>query len=261
MDDYKSGLPIRTEADGTDERVHVKLVNHTDPDAAGNKVRVSEELVHIRNFGQHPKGTKVEQQFSEEGFTNGRGDYDAITNEKPNSVGLVAHVRNSALTLVHQVMRLTAIKSTKNPEVTALDVAIRDEQGNPYSANNPMPVAFEESEGSEVHDYNESATNVVKDASDEHLFTVPADKVFLLDQIMCSCSGRSKFLIEVGDVGTEISKGVRFTSSSSNDSDWAPKRTLSLTAGQVVRVTRLNRDNQPLGLYSTIVGVLKDAII
>ena len=35
-------------------------------------------------------------------------------------------------------MRITGVKSTANPEVTALDTAIRDHDGNPYTEANPL---------------------------------------------------------------------------------------------------------------------------
>ena len=259
MDDYTSGLPIRSEKDGLDERVHTKIVDFTDPDGVDKQVEVSEKLIHNRNFGKHPKGTKIEQQFSEEGFTNSRGDYDLTLNEKPSSVGLIAHVRNAALTAAHQVLRLTGVQSAVDTDVTALDVAMRDHEGTPFSSSNPLSVTLEESAGEEIHDYNESAVNVIKDGNDVHTYTVPVDKTLLLAQVLCSTSGRGKFQIEVGDSGAEVSKGVRFTSTSMQDSDWSLKREIKLTAGQVVKVTRYNRDNQPMGLYTTIVGVLNNA--
>lgn len=257
MSDYKSGQPIRSEKDGLDERVHTKMVDYNDPDGVDKQVEVSEKLAHVRNFGKHPKGTKVELKLSEEGNVNGRGDYDVTTNEDPASAGLIAHERNVAKTDAHQVKRVSAIDSTADTDVTALDVAIRDESGNPYTTENPMPVSVEESEGEEIHEYDASATPVVKDATDVHTYTVPVGKTLLLEQVLCSASGRSKFEIAVGADAAEVTKGVRFGSTSMQDSDWTLSRTLKVPAGHNVKVTRTNRDNQPMDLYTTIVGVLK----
>ena len=45
MADYDSGLPIRSEVDGTDERVHVKIVDGT-TDPAVNQTRVDSDNNH-----------------------------------------------------------------------------------------------------------------------------------------------------------------------------------------------------------------------
>ena len=251
--DEKTSLPIRTEADGLDERVHVKIVDFTDPGGVDKQVQVSENLVHNRNFGHDPAGVKVQMRLSQEGYVNGDGDYDAANNTRPNSSGLIAHDRNAVKTNSHLNKRISAVDSSVD-----VDVAIRDEVGNPYTADNPMPVSVEESEGEEIHDENASAVAIAKDASDSHVYTVPALKVFLLDQVMCSSSGRTKFEILTGASGLEVRSFVRFGSSSDNNPDGKLKRQIKVVAGDVVRVTRTNRDNQSMTLYSTIVGVLKD---
>ena len=259
MSDYKSGQPIRSEKDGLDERVHIKFVDFTDPDGIDKQVEVSEKLAHVRTFGKHPKGTKVELKLSEEGNANTRGDYDITTNEDPASVGLIAHERNVAKADEHQTKRVSAVDSTDNTDVTALDVAIRDEQGNPFTVDNPLPVEVAESAGDEIHDYNESAVDVVKDGTDTHIYVVPVGKTLLLEQVLCSGSGRAKFEIAVGADTAEATRGVRFASSSMQDSDWNLQRTIKVVAGDQVLITRTNRDNQPQALYTTIIGVLKDA--
>ena len=44
MADYDSGLPIRSEADGTDERVQVKIVDKTNPDTQQATVDTDDNL-------------------------------------------------------------------------------------------------------------------------------------------------------------------------------------------------------------------------
>ena len=54
-------------------------------------------------------------------------------------------------------------------------VRLHDEDNTPYSATNPLPVAFGESEtGIEIHDYDD--IDVVKDTSENHDYTVTALK-------------------------------------------------------------------------------------
>lgn len=258
MSDYKSGQPIRSEKDGLDERVHIKMVDYSDPDGVDKQVEVSEKLAHVRVFGEDAAGTKRQVKLSESGNVALDGDYDAATNTNPTSAGLIAHDRNAAKDETHQNKRVSAVDSTVDTDVTALDVGIRDEQGNPFTTDNPLPIEIAESAGDEVHDYNESAVDVAKDATDTHTYVVPAGKVFLLEQVLCSASGRAKFEIATGAVASEVTAGVRFVSASNHDSDWNLRRTLKLAAGEQVLITRINRDNQPQALYTTIVGVLKD---
>jgi len=257
MSDYKSGQPIRSEKDGLDERVHVKLVDYTAPDGVDNQVQISEKLVHVRVFGEDEGNVKRQVKLSESGNVALDGDYDVANNTNPSTVGLMAHDRNAAKDATHQNKRVSAVDSSVDSDVTALDVGIRDEQGNPFTVDNPLPIEIAESAGEEIHDYNASATDVVKDATDTHTYTVPVGKTLLLEQVLCSGSGRAKFEIAVGAAAAEVTKGVRFVSSSNNDSDLTLKRTIKVAAGENVLITRLNRDNQPQALYTTIVGVLK----
>jgi len=254
------GLAIHDNAIVSSSRVEnqsldVKIVDSVDPNNLTKKTQVSENLIHNRNFGKHPKGTKVEQQFSEEGFTNGRGDYNATTNEKPNSGGLIAHIRNVSLTLVHQVMRVTAIKSG---DVTALDVAIRDESGNPYTGNNPFPVTLAESEDDEILEALISPTPVDKNEEDIHEYIVPVGKIFLLEQVLCSSSGQSRFIIEAGAVGSEDFITARYGTAENLNPDVSFVRAKKLTAGHKVKITRTNKDSHPMDLVSTIIGLLKN---
>lgn len=65
------------------------------------------------------------------------GVYDSGSNPSPDSIGLIASERDVSPTNSTQVNRLTSIK---NGDTTALDVALRDENGDPYSALNPLNV-------------------------------------------------------------------------------------------------------------------------
>ena len=75
MADYDSGLPIRSEADGTDERVHVKIVDGATP---SQMATVDTDLnVKVGVYGDRADdGADVALLLSEEGRANGRGDYE-----------------------------------------------------------------------------------------------------------------------------------------------------------------------------------------
>lgn len=252
--DYKSSLPVRSEADGLDERVHSKLVDFADPGGANKQMEVSEKLAHIRAFGADPAGVKRQLLLSQEGFANGNGKYDATLNTRPASAGILIHTRAAAPGQSDQILRPTGVQGSVLNTVWALDVAIHDESGNPFNDTNPMPVTVVDSEGTEVNDYNESAVDVIKDASDTHVYTAGA--AFKFTQFTVASSGRAKFLIEVDPTnsGTYSKKFTVFVSTSTLAFDKQLKEPIAISSGGKVRVTRTNLDNQPLALYSTISG-------
>lgn len=257
MADYDSGLPIRTEADGTDERVQVKIVDKDNPDTQQATVD-TDNNVKVGVYGDRADdAADVALLLSEEGRPNGRGDYEINENSKPASSAIIAHERDAAKDETHQNQRVSAIASTVDTDVTALDVAIRDEQGNPFTSNNPMPVAVSESEGTEVYDYNTSAT-VASDASTNHDYTVTTAQKLIIDEILCSASGRARFELQIEDgvaAGTFTAQAVIFNSTAKPTETIPVKRRLTVAAGVIVRIVCTNRDNQPQDLYTTLMGV------
>lgn len=254
MADYNSSLPVRSEGD-VDEKLQAKIVDATTPsqqmevDTDGN--------AHVEVHGNNPTNNDVVLKLSEEGNANGRGDYHATDNTIPNSSGLIAHERNAAKTSAHQIKRVSAIDSSVNNTVTALDVAIRDASGNPFTPNNPMPVSVEESAGDEVVDYN-TGVAVAKDATSNHSYTVTASKTLLLDEVLCSASAKTKFALQVE---TGVASGVFNTVAVAFNSTATPTtriklhKRLKVSAGVIVRVARTNIDTNAQDLYTTIIGV------
>ena len=258
MADYDSGLPIRTEADGADERVHTKIVDYADPDGASKQLEVSEGKAHTRVYGSQPDGTTDQElRLSELGAPNGDGDYDATNNTKPASIGLIAHDRNATPDETHQNVRVTGVTSGT---VHAQDVSLHDENGNPYSGTNPMPVTFEQSEGTEIHDFDQ-AVAIAKDASSNHDYSVADTNVLLLREILCSASGKARFELQIGDGAvseTFTTKAVVFNSTANPNAPIVFTDPIVVTGTAnttTVRVVKTNLDNQAQDLYSTIVGV------
>lgn len=259
MSDYKSGLPVRSEADGTDERVQTKIVDAQNPDTQQLEVD-TDNNAHVEVHGNKPTtGDDVALQLSEEGRPNSRGDYDVTDNSKPASAALIAHERNASKSETHQTKRVSAVDSSVDTSVTALDVAIRDESGNPYTQNNPLPVSVEESEGDEIADYDQSVA-VIKDASANHDYTVTAAKTLVIDNILCSASGRARFELQIEDgvaADTYTSKAVVFNSTANPNAEIPIAKKITVAAGVNVRIVKTNLDNQPQDIYTTILGIEK----
>lgn len=149
---------------------------------------------------------------------------------------------------------------------SGLPIRLFDEDNLPYTANNPVPVTLEESEGDEIHDYNE-AVDVAKRVgvsvtSANHDYTVSVGKDFLLEKVLYAGSGRMKceLQIETGvGAGTFNTKAVAFSSTAKLSDEISLLRSIKVAAGVKVRVVVSNLDNDDQSLYSTIIGVEKTA--
>lgn len=258
MADYNSSLPVRSEAD-IHERLQTKIVDPTTPsqqmtvDTDGN--------AHIEVHGNRADdAADVALQLSEEGRPNGRGDYEVDENSKPASSALIAHARNAAKDETHQTKRVSAVDSTVDTDVTALDVAIRDEDGEPYTLNNPLPVAISESEGDEIVDYDR-ASAVASMGNANHDYVVTALKTLVLDSVECSASSKARFELQIEDgvgAGTYTSFAVAFNSTANPNCTLQGKRRIKVNAGVTLRIIKTNLDNQAQDLYTTIYAIEKD---
>lgn len=255
MSDVNSSLPIRSEADGLDARVQVKIVDKTDPGTQQMTVD-TDSNAHVEVHGNKPDGTDVVQTLTEEGRTTSRGDYNATTNTKPSSSAMIVHERNATPTEANQTVRPTGVNSTVNTNVWAQDVAIRDEDGNPFTANNPLPVTITDSEGVEINNFLASVA-VAANASVNHIYTVTAGKTLKLSQIVASASGKMKVEVQVE---TAVASGVYNTvfvgfNSTANPNILIPvNENISIAAGVRVQIILTNKDLLSQDLYSTICG-------
>lgn len=253
MADYDSGLPIRSEADGADERVHVKLRDSTNP-ALGAEVD-SDGNLHSEMHGNDPAATDRVLRLSELGALTPDGVYDAADNTKPGNVGLVASSRVASSDDTTQTERLTSVEDSGGT-VRALDMALHDEDGEAFTSSNPLPVTVVDSEGSEVNDYK-IASAIAANASDNHDYTVTALMTLKLTQIEASASGKAKMEVQVETgvaTGVFNTRFVQFNSTSDTNMSIHLEEPISVAAGVRVRVIMTNRDNQAQDLYSTISG-------
>jgi hypothetical protein len=256
MADYDSGLPIRSEADGTDERLHSKIVDFSDPGGTDKQVQVSEKLLHNRNFGQDPAGVKRAEKLSETGETAVDGTYHATDNTNPANIGIVVQERNATSSDVRQTMKPTATRGSVDTTKVAIDIALNDESGNAFTKNNPLPVSIEESEGDEVCD-RKTSSSVAVDTTVNHDYTVTALKTLIIDGAWFSASGKVKAVLSVETgVGTGVftPKFDAFNSTSTPNQDIPIRKRLKVAAGVRVRIAITNRDNQPQDVYSTLTG-------
>ncbi len=254
MSDYKFGQPVRSEADGTDARLHTKIVDGLNP-ALRAEVD-SDKNLHVELHGNDPAGIDRIVRTSEIGALTPDGVYDATNNTKPGNIGIIAAIRNATPDDTTQIMRLTAVQGSAPNTVYALDVSIHDEAGNPFTASNPMPVTVVDSEGTERDDYFVEA-DVAGDATSNHIYTVPAAVTLKLSRVWASASGRMKIEVQVETgVATNLytTRFVGYNSVSHPNIDVEITENITVATGVRVRVIRTNRDNQPQDLHSTISG-------
>lgn len=252
MADYNSSLPVRSQADGADERVQVKIRDSANP-ALGAQVD-SDGNLHTEMHGNDPAGTDRVLRTSEQGALTPDGVYNVSTNTKPGNVGIIAHTRSASPGDSTQNKRVTSVTGSSNRE--ALDVAITDENGAPFTASNPLPVTSVDSEGTEVNDYN-TVASVAAGGTSNHDYTVTASTTLKLSQIWATASGKLKITVQVETgvaTGSFTTKFVAFNSTSNPNILMPVNENIAVAAGVRVRVIRQNNDNQSQDVYSTICG-------
>lgn len=248
MADYNSGLPVRTEADGTDERLHAKIVDGTTP--SQRMIVDTDGNAHAEMHGNDPTATDRVVRTSELGALTPDGVYHATNNTKPGNSGLIASTRDAAPSDTTQTQRITSVTSST---VRALDVSMRDGIGNAFSATNPLHVTITDVAGNEINDYN--TATVAAGATNNHDYTAAA--TFKLSQIWAAASGKMKIIVSVETgvaTGVFTPRFVGFNSTANPNIEIPIHEFITVLTGVRVRVARTNLDNQSQDLYSTISG-------
>lgn len=251
MSDYKSSLPVRSEADA-DERVQVKIVDSTT--VSQQMIVDADSNAHVEVHGNNPAGGDEVLRMSELGHAAVDGVYDGTNNTDPSQIGLVVHTRAATPGDAEQVIRQTGITAGS---VHAADVALHDEDGVPYSSSNPLPTYLAPTPGTEVTDYGK-ATAVAAGASSTHTYAVSSG-VFELKSVLVSGSGRAGFEIVYYDGAAANTIAMVFNSTADpNFQIEFPPFIVTGAAGKEIRVVKTNRENsQSQDLYSTIMGMLQ----
>ena len=254
MSDYNSGLPIRTQADGTDERLHAKIVDGATP---SQMATVDTDLnLHIESHGNNPAGTDTVLKLAENGSANTDGRYHATNNSIPASAGLIGHVRGATPALADLTNPITSIT---NGNVHALDISLYDEAGAPFTDANPLPVYMAADPGTEVNSYDTQAA-LAAGGSDNHDLAVAGGVTFELNQVWAAASGKMKIVVQTtldGLAFTTVAVGFNSTANPNINIHLAKPVSLVGSATSAVRVIRTNLDNQAQDVYSTINGVNK----
>lgn len=253
MSDYNSQLPIRSEADGTDERVLVKIQDGDNPGGANETATVSEKKVHTRGHGKDSDGTDQETLHSQEGHLLTNGDYDATNNKRPSSQGVIASDRDASPSETTMNKRPTAVAG--NDDKVALDVAISDSSGNRFDENNPLPVFQTANPGDEVNNYDQ-AVDTASDGSTNHDYTIAATSEFRQLKVSCSASGKARFELQIETgigAGTFTTAQVCFNSTANPNCEMSYEP--AVQTGRIIRVVKTNLDNQPQDVYTTIKGI------
>lgn len=254
MSDINSQLPVRSVQD-VDERVLIKIQDGANPGGANETMTVSENKAHTRLFAKDSDGTDKELLLSQEGHVQSNGDYDATSNKRPSSQGLIASDRDAAPSEITMNKRPTAIVGDNDK--VALDVAISDSNGNSFTKDNPLYVVPTEDPGVEIQNFN-TAVAIAKNATANHDYTVTALKEFRSLNVEGSASGLAKFELQIEDgpaAGTFTTVMVKFNSTASPNVVFAHKKPIAIAAGVIIRVIKTNLDNQAQDLYSLINGV------
>jgi hypothetical protein len=135
--------------------------------------------------------------------------------------------------------------------VTAIPIS---KDSNANSETNPIYVKTVDAQiGGEIHDYD-VATAIAKGATSNHDYVVTSGTTLLLKRVDFSGSGALKAEVQVGPSGSPVTKAVGFTSSAKLMDNIEFNPPIEITAGDIVRIIRTNRDNQAQDLYSTIQG-------
>lgn len=256
MADIKKGLPVRTEED-SDKKVQVKIHDYADPDGSDKQLEVSEKLAHVRVFGEDPANAKKQLKLSESGNVALDGDYDASNNSNPSSAAPILHDRVAAPDKTDQNFRPTGVQGTVDNTVHAADVSLHDQNGNPYTISNPLPVFPAESPGDEIEDYQTTAA-VADGVTTNHDYTVTALKTFLGCSVLIAASSRVKFEIKMETAaasGVFNTKYVGFTTEDNPTYQLDLCKIAKQVAGAKVRIAITNRDNQAQDVYSTLLGI------
>jgi hypothetical protein len=182
------------------------------------------------------------------------GEYSSPDNEQASSSGLIGSERSAAISVATSTQRVTA--KPGDEDKIALDVAISDGDGNSINKDNPLPVYNTDAPGAEIEDYDKAVDVAKNGGSANHDYTTGAE--FRSLNVECSSAGLASFELQVETApasGTFATVMRKFNSVSTPNVVFALKKPKAIASGTIIRVIKVNLDNQNTDLDSVINGV------
>lgn len=258
--DYNnSGLPVRTAADGTDERVHVKVVDGTISPAVNQMKVDSDNAAKVLTTGHDPGGVNRTLRTSEIGALTPDGVYNAANNSKPGNTGIIASSRSAVPGDATQTQRITAAAPTDSSNTIPLDVAIRDSSGNAWTPANPVPVTIVDPAASLTDIFSEvDALAVAINATANMDYAVITGHTAHLSKVICSSSAKGRFELQTSVDGTTFVRlMVKYgTAANPNVEFDLGGRTYALAfgTGAKFRIAFKNTDNAIQDAHTLFIG-------
>lgn len=126
---------------------------------------------------------------------------------------------------------------------------------NANATDNPIYVYSVTTAGTKVVDYD-TVSAVGAGSPSNHDYVITNTKTMSLNKVLASASGAMKVVILTGLPAGLATIGVAFTSMAfpTADIEFIPTIEQASTGTEIVRVTRTNRENKAMDVYSTIMG-------
>lgn len=138
-------------------------------------------------------------------------------------------------------------------------VSVQDSTGAAITSLNPLPVIISAAvPGTQINNYNVSATNVAVAGNDTHIYTITATKTFIGKKFVMSASGKARFDIASspdGSTYTTLFTAFISVSSPTIQIDMGELAITDSGTGSTIKITRTNEDKQAFAMYSTISGI------
>ena len=141
--------------------------------------------------------------MTQQGWGDGNansGVYDGGQNQTPSSTGVILHERVLPQAPANETIRQTGVQSSSDPTVFSADVSIRDANGNPFSASNPLPVAASPTLGTLKSFYNEVTSVAASSLTTVLTYTVPTGKTVFIQKVVTSGTNIAEYSLYLNGV-------------------------------------------------------------
>ncbi len=185
------------------------------------------------------------------------GLYVAGQNDLPNSVGVIAHERNSSPSGIYQTKRVTAVNGENNS--VNQDVALHHSDGDEITAANPLPVYPVDAPGDDFHiPSGFAALTRNSGATGEYIYENGTGDMLKLKKVVMSSSDKAKLVVATKEDGAAsfVEHPHIYTNSVINNAELVFDPPITVENGGQIRFRGLNRsatDDQDL--YFEAMGI------